>query len=218
MAKRNDLERKCLECGALYYSYNRAAKYCSRLCHGTHKRTFYPMSCHYCGEGFTPAYKGRKYCSMSCRDSGRKEIRSCLLCREKFQVHRCVIRRGGMAGQFCSQKCVNSYRVTKNNPNWRGGISFEPYSTDFNNATKEAARNETGRRCASCGDREDSLPERLCVHHIDYNKKNCSRGNLVPLCRSCHGKTNGDRARWTAVFTDIWTKWIERESIINISR
>ena len=34
------------------------------------------------------------------------------------------------------------------------------------------------------------------LHHIDYNKKNCSKENLVFLCSRCHGKTNVNRTIW----------------------
>ena len=27
---------------------------------------------------------------------------------------------------------------------------------------------------------------KLCIHHIDYNKKNCNENNLIPLCRKCN--------------------------------
>jgi hypothetical protein len=34
------------------------------------------------------------------------------------------------------------------------------------------------------------------LHHIDYNKRNCSKKNLIFLCPRCHGKTNSNREFW----------------------
>ena len=41
------------------------------------------------------------------------------------------------------------------------------------------------------------------VHHIDYNKQNCNPENLITLCESCHGKTNGNRIYWKNYFKKI---------------
>ena len=35
--------------------------------------------------------------------------------------------------------------------------------------------------------------DRLVIHHIDYNKKNCNLNNLITLCRSCNAKANYNR-------------------------
>lgn len=77
---------------------------------------------------------------------------------------------------------------------WRGGISFDPYCSKFNNQVKEAVREQYGRACFLCGVLENS--RKLDVHHVDYNKEQgCEDHNwkLVPLCRSCHAKTNHNR-------------------------
>jgi len=42
-------------------------------------------------------------------------------------------------------------------------------------------------RCENCGHEHD--PENgycLTVHHLDLNKSNCDRTNLVALCQRCH--------------------------------
>ncbi len=46
----------------------------------------------------------------------------------------------------------------------------------------------------------------LSVHHIDYNKKNNKRKNLITLCRTCHARTNGNRENWTEYFQDMMNK------------
>lgn len=83
-------------------------------------------------------------------------------------------------------------------PNWKGGISFEPYCHKFNTQFKESVREQFDRKCFLCGVPENGA--KLSVHHVNYDKSClCSKieCEFVPLCASCHGKTsNGDRAEW----------------------
>ena len=97
-----------------------------------------------------------------------------------------------------------------NSPNWKGGISFEPYCLKFNNTFKELIRDKFNRKCFLCDiseleQMEDQMrrskkPYRLSIHHVSYNK-NCLCDDIdcefIPLCSSCHSKTTiGDRAYW----------------------
>jgi hypothetical protein len=49
-------------------------------------------------------------------------------------------------------------------------------------------------RCALCDTDISGISPHL--HHINYNKMNCSRENLVFICARCHGKTNSNREFW----------------------
>ena len=84
-------------------------------------------------------------------------------------------------------------------PNWRGGISFEPYCIKFNKAYKTHIRNLFGNKCFLCGISEAENSKKLDVHHVNYNK-DCGCDDTVcicvPLCRSCHMRTNGNRDYW----------------------
>lgn len=98
---------------------------------------------------------------------------------------------------------------------WRGGISFEPYCPKFNNAFKEGIRDKFDRKCFICGKleieqmeqqkNEGKRPYKLSVHHVNY-QKNCLCDDVVckfvPLCISCHAKTNGDRSNWEQIIID----------------
>lgn len=90
----------------------------------------------------------------------------------------------------------------KDNPNWKGGISCEPYCfewsfKDFKNFIKE----RDGNKCLN----PDCFRNvhKLCVHHIDYNKKNCELENLITLCNSCNSRANKDREWHTAWYEAI---------------
>jgi hypothetical protein len=82
------------------------------------------------------------------------------------------------------------------NPNWQGGISYEPYCRKFTEKLKEKIREEYGRMCVLCGKSEFLNKQKLDVHHVDYNKEQGCNGKnwkLLPLCHSCHTKTTFNR-------------------------
>jgi predicted DNA-binding protein YlxM (UPF0122 family) len=85
------------------------------------------------------------------------------------------------------------------NHSWRGGISFEPYCPKFNEAFKESIREKFDRVCFLCPTTEEENSRKLSVHHVNYNK-DClcddSECEFVPLCTSCHQKTNFNRDYW----------------------
>ena len=90
----------------------------------------------------------------------------------------------------------------ENHPNWKGGISFEPYCINFDDEIKEMIREQYGRKCFICDKSETENGRRLDVHHIDYNKnQGCNEidWKLVPLCISCHMKTNANREYWKKI-------------------
>lgn len=83
-------------------------------------------------------------------------------------------------------------------PNWKGGISFEPYSVDWTQTLKRSIRERDHYKCQICSlEQQDRA---LDVHHIDYDKKNCNPSNLISLCHRCHTKTNHNRNYWLNYF------------------
>ncbi len=85
------------------------------------------------------------------------------------------------------------------NPNWQGGISFLPYSPDFNDKLKEEIRKRDNFECQSCFLPQCELVDnngkqyKLIVHHLDSNKNNNDRDNLISLCRNCYLDTHYGR-------------------------
>ena len=81
----------------------------------------------------------------------------------------------------------------KNNPNWKGGISREPYcylwfDTEYKNFIKDRDGNV-------CLNPECSDGRYLHIHHINYNKKDSTPQNLITVCKSCNAKANFNR-KW----------------------
>lgn len=89
----------------------------------------------------------------------------------------------------------------KGNSHWLGGISFEPYSSDFNDKLKEQIRGRDKYQCRLCGGSENGHSHH--IHHINYDKKNCSSDNLITLCVPCHGRTSYHRNQWQIIFKQI---------------
>jgi hypothetical protein len=88
------------------------------------------------------------------------------------------------------------------NPQWMGGLSYQPYGVGFDEQKREQIRERDGRSCLMCHEKENG--KKLHVHHVDYNKSNNDTTNLVSLCHHCHGLTAHDRERWVDYFSKEW--------------
>jgi len=94
------------------------------------------------------------------------------------------------------------HRYGEDNPNWQGGLSFEPYPITFNNQLKDKIRARDNFICQLCGVPELECNRRLTCHHIDYDKKNCKENNLLSLCCGCNTKVNTRRRYWINYFQE----------------
>ncbi len=101
-----------------------------------------------------------------------------------------------------SEAKIGLYSGEKN-PNWSGGVSFEPYSPSFNQQLKERVRVRDNFICPLWGITELECNTRLPVHYIDYDKANAKPENLITLCQSCHSKTCFDRKYWQKRFKNF---------------
>lgn len=169
--------------------------------------------CEHCGVSFKDVKRrGARFCSRKCYDASRLVIRICECCGKEFK---------GESGQrSCSRACSNKLTKTgitlteehkhkcsitlrrvlkgtrrfEKSLNWRGGIWKNPYSEGWTEELKTIIRKRDKFICQICNKHGHE------VHHIDYNKDNCSHENLTTLCKSCHGKTNFHRDSWIAFF------------------
>lgn len=135
---------------------------------------------------------------------GQKAWNKGLTAETNLIIRNCAEKRlGGKRSIESKRKMSESHIgmfVGANHPNWKGGISFEPYGIEFNEQLRKQTRKRDNFTCQECGFTEEQLGYTLCVHHIDYNKKNNSGDNLISLCRSCHAQTNFDRNDWKNYF------------------
>ena len=97
-----------------------------------------------------------------------------------------------------TRKKISGALSGENAPNWKGGISFGKYCKLFNNSFKKSVRDNYHNTCFLCGKTKEEEGQNLSVHHVNYNK-DCLCGStceFVPLCASCHSKTNHNREYW----------------------
>lgn len=98
-----------------------------------------------------------------------------------------------------SRKKISQNRKAPRGPNhhfWKGGISFIPYTPEFNKQLKELIRLRDGYRCQKCGCPEIENVRKLSIHHINGNKVDCKPSNLICLCHSCHGIIECQPNKW----------------------
>lgn len=104
-------------------------------------------------------------------------------------------------GQRCPT-CRNINMSGINHPQWKGGISCEPYCDSW--ADKEFKKDILERDNYECQNPDCwQINNQLCLHHMDYNKKNCNPKNLITLCRSCNARANKNRDVWFKFYSKI---------------
>lgn len=89
--------------------------------------------------------------------------------------------------------CYRNNNFGPNHPNWKGGVSFEPYCPIWKDKEyAEFIKQRDGYKCLNpyCNSKN---PNDLTRHHINYNKKDCRKENLITACRSCNTGANFDR-------------------------
>jgi len=129
-------------------------------------------------------------------------------CSQKFEYicpngHKHSITWGNWKAGWRCPVCFHIKLSGPNHPNWKGGISCEPYcdiwlDKDFKESIKE--RDNYTCQNPNCW---GTVPGDLTVHHIDYNKKSCVPENLITLCRSCNSRANKDREWHTSYYKEI---------------
>jgi hypothetical protein len=136
----------------------------------------------------------------------RKKISAALSGRIRSEDHSKHISESLKGKRLSDETRAKMCIVNKGerNPNWNGGSSFEPYCVKFNKEFKERVRAFFGYRCAECGSPQSGIA--LPVHHVNFNKNTCCDNSyplFVPLCPSCHSKTNHNRIFWEYWFTEM---------------
>lgn len=94
-----------------------------------------------------------------------------------------------------------------NNPNWREGISCEPYCDIWlDQGYKQSIKDRDNNECQNPDCRKNCNHMTLCLHHINYNKKDCPPKNLITLCISCNARANFNREICTDFYQNIMSE------------
>jgi len=118
------------------------------------------------------------------------------------EINKCI-DCGKKLGDPRSTRCEYCSNIGKRNPAYIHGQGYLPYPKDFSIKLKEEIRKRDNFQCQNCNVLEINYYRILDVHHIDYNKFNCSKTNLITLCNKCNTKANGNRDYWFAYYTYI---------------
>lgn len=117
-----------------------------------------------------------------------------------FKGHKHTEESKKLIGLKSSERLENPI----NHPNYIDGRSFEPYSISFTRKLKNEIISRDEHKCQNCGMTEEEhifkYSERLPVHHIDYDKQNCLKKNLITLCKGCNTKANTNRYYWQSFY------------------
>lgn len=104
----------------------------------------------------------------------------------------------------CSCRAHRGEYKGKNHPCYIDGTGNLPYPLEFTKELKLKIRKRDNYTCQNCGlTNEEHLivyDRSLTVHHIDYNKENCSEENLISLCVQCNSRANFNRSYWTEFY------------------
>jgi hypothetical protein len=181
------------------------------------------INCHKCEDPLTikkadydTSQTKRFFCSKECRYSWHSETFrgknhhnwnseevECLSCEKRiFRIKSEIDLYDKL---FCSLSCRDEFSRGERHHCWLGGLSFEPYSSEFNYDLKLRIRERDDFTCILCGCKEEENGKALDCHHIDYDKLNSTEENIISLCRKngCHAKTNFNRPYWTKHFQEL---------------
>ena len=97
--------------------------------------------------------------------------------------------------------------VGEKHPNWKGGLSFEPYDSNFTEKFKKLIRKRDGYICMKCDKPEhqelQEFKRKLAIHHINHDKKCTIPENCCTLCLNCNIEVNYKRKHWTKFFQSL---------------
>lgn len=93
--------------------------------------------------------------------------------------------RSFCADKDCRAKWLSKKYQGENHPRFKSNKD-RLYSKEWTESLKEEVRLRDDRECQVCG--KNPSNRKLDVHHIDGDKHNCAKSNLISLCRKHHAK------------------------------
>lgn len=94
-------------------------------------------------------------------------------------------------------------RCGENSSNWRGGISDEGYCEEFSDKDyREWLMERDDHQCQNpyC---KENCNDKINLHHINYDKKDCRPDNFIVVCPSCNSRANFHRKYWERLYKRI---------------
>lgn len=93
----------------------------------------------------------------------------------------------------------------QNNGRYIHGQGNFPYPNGWTKTLKESILKRDNYTCQNCGltsiEHKKLYNKEINVHHIDYNKENLKKSNLIIVCQKCNIKANTKIYYWFAYYT-----------------
>lgn len=128
-----------------------------------------------------------KYCSSACRSKAQFNGNSvkCFICNKKVYRSNYQLKKSASGKYFCSKSCQTK---------WRNGYFIGDRHSNWINGSKTyrkiLERFDKNPKCLICGTIDERI---LNAHHIDHNRENNDKLNLVWLCLNCHFLVHHDQ-------------------------
>lgn len=179
------IETKCELCGEKIIKYTRKDKivkhyFCSSKCQYEyrHLNNSKEIQCELCGKKIirrNSHIKNKKklFCSRKCKNIWKNENTTkiqlnCCQCNKQFSNYQYRVNANKF--NFCSRKCYQEWKL-ENKFVYYKNYRFQAFQY-------------FDKKCEICG--FDKIKGILEVHHIDKNRKNNEKSNLIILCPNCH--------------------------------
>jgi len=93
----------------------------------------------------------------------------------------------------------------------RGGTGIphenSEYPEEFNDKLKDSIKERDNYKCQNCGMTQEEhyviYGRDIEVHHIDYDKQNCNKENLITACKQCNIRANFNREKWEQYYNKL---------------
>ena len=141
------------------------------------------VNCKNCQSQFpTRRDQPAKYCCKKCSEVARRKRETffCAQCNKKFERSPSKKKNSKSGLYFCTREC-------KEEAQRLGGIEIimpPHYGTAKEDTTYRTLFENHEFVCSRCGYEEFSCS--VEIHHIDENRANNDKENLIPLCACCH--------------------------------
>jgi len=203
--------------------------YCSMECMKKSFSKSIEMKCEQCGDKIIRepnqiAHSKYVFCSLICKslfyaDEHSKRMKNKNPSHDKDFVKK---RKTTMEKNGSWVIAIDNIIKTMHTPEFRKkrslsqggtGIPYQlsGYGPEFTKSLRTEIRERDNNKCQLCSKPQEEQDTLLPVHHIDYNKKNCSDVNLITLCTKCHAKTMYNRKYWEEHFTQLMISRIKIE-------